>query len=221
MKTPSSPPHLRCPGRTDVLAPHPRRRRSRPTGVRRQVAIVGCGPAGCYTAQAILRLAPDARITVFDARPTPFGLVRYGVAADHQGMKNVTKQFERIFASDRVEFVGNTRIGEEIGLAELEQNFDAVVLATGLPEDRPLAVPVTGAARVIGAGQLLRFLNGDPDSLIRTGGPTRLGGEVVVIGAGNVAMDVARLLCKTTTDLTDQTSTTMHATPWRRRTFVI
>jgi len=161
-----------------------------------QIAIVGCGPTGCYTALALLRLVPDVRITVFDARPTPFGLVRFGVAPDHQGMKNVSKQFDRLFASERVDFVGSTVIGRDVPYSALEANFDVVVLATGLAEDRSLEVPVDPRARVIGAGQLLRLLNSDPDSILRASGLAPLGTDVLVFGTGNVAMDVARLLCK-------------------------
>ncbi|KAA0084644.1 hypothetical protein CIW52_11725 [Mycolicibacterium sp. P9-64] len=161
------------------------------------VAIVGCGPSGCYTALALRRLAPEVQIAIFDSRPTPFGLVRYGVAPDHQGMKNVSRQFDRLFASDGVEFVGNTSVGEDLPVAVLEENFDVVVVATGLSADRPLTIPVDPRARVHGAGQLLRFLNGDPDSTLRSAHPrTPLGAEVLIVGAGNVAMDVARLLCK-------------------------
>lgn len=163
-----------------------------------QVAIVGCGPSGCYTALALRRLAPDTHITVFDRRTTPFGLIRYGVAPDHQGMKNVSRQFDRLFASEQVQFVGNTVIGDRLSMAALEANFDVVVAASGLPTDRPLSVPVDPRARVHPAGQLLRFLNGDPDSTLRRDGPPApLGADVLIVGAGNVAMDVARLLCKT------------------------
>src|SRR6478752_4542274 len=115
-----------------------------------EVAIVGCGPTGCYTALALLRLAPDVRITVIDARPTPFGLVRYGVAPDHQGMKNVSRQFDRLFGSGQVDFIGSTRVGVDLQLSALEENFDVVVVATGLPDDRPLAVPVEPEAPVFG-----------------------------------------------------------------------
>ncbi|MCZ1002388.1 FAD-dependent oxidoreductase [Streptomyces mirabilis] len=164
-----------------------------------EVAIIGCGPSGCYTALALRRLAPEVGITVFDGRLTPYGLVRYGIASDHQGMKGVSRQFDRLFASEGVEFVGNTVIGRDIALATLERAFDVVVIATGLSEDRPLEVPTDPQARVYGAGRLLRFLNGDPDSHGRSlGGPDGpLGTDLLVVGAGNVAIDVARLLCKT------------------------
>ncbi|MFI7131364.1 FAD-dependent oxidoreductase [Nonomuraea sp. NPDC050153] len=164
-----------------------------------EVAIIGCGPSGCYTALALRRLAPEVKITVFDGRLTPYGLVRYGVASDHQGTKGVSRQFDRLFDSDGVEFVGNTVIGRDISLKTLEQAFDVVVIATGLSEDRPLQVPIDPEARVYGAGQLLRFLNGDPDSHVRSlaGSHGPLGTDLLLVGAGNVAMDVARLLCKT------------------------
>ncbi|WP_232715935.1 FAD-dependent oxidoreductase [Gordonia metallireducens] len=168
------------------------------------VAIIGAGPSGCYTAIALRRLIPDVEITVFDRRVTPFGLIRYGVAADHQGMKNVARQFERLFTSPGVAFVGNTTIGDDLSLEDLDSAFDAVVIATGLPYDRRMEVPLHPEARVLGAGELLRFLNADPDCVLR--GSTvesfgALGESVVVVGAGNVAMDVARLVCKTDDEL--------------------
>ena len=189
------------------------------------VAIVGCGPSGCYTALALLRAAPDVRITVFDTRPTPFGLLRYGVAPDHQGMKNVSRQFDRLFASDHVEFVGNTIIGQDLSLDVLEENYDVVVLATGLAVDRPLTVPVDPDARVYGAGQLLRYLNGDPDSILRQSTPPSLGEEVLIIGTGNVAMDVARLLCKAddgfrNSDVDDDARDVLHTAGLRHLTLL-
>jgi len=191
-----------------------------------EVAIVGCGPSGCYTALALRRLAPDVHITIFDRRPTPFGLVRYGVAPDHQGMKNVSRQFDRLFASDHVEFVGNTVVGEDVQISALEENFDVVVVATGLPEDRPLAAPVDPQARVLGAGQLLRLLNGDPDSTLRNSDPLApLGTDILIVGAGNVAMDVARLLCKTDegfhgSDVDDEAREALQASALRRLTLL-
>jgi ferredoxin/flavodoxin---NADP+ reductase len=191
-----------------------------------RVAIIGCGPSGCYTALALRRLAPDVHITIFDGRPTPFGLVRYGVAPDHQGMKNVSRQFDRLFASDHVEFVGNTVVGEDVQISALEENFDVVVVATGLPDDRPLAAPVDPQARVLGAGQLLRLLNGDPDSTLRNSEPLApLGTDILIVGAGNVAMDVARLLCKTDeafhgSDVDDEAREALQTSALRRLTLL-
>lgn len=159
------------------------------------VAIVGSGPSGCYTAQFLRKALADAQITVFEALPTPYGLVRYGVAADHQGSKAVTGQFDRIFERMGVTFAGNVRIGQDLAFTDLAAQFDVVVLATGLPADRCLEVPVDPAARVVGAGAIVRALNGHPDHGPEQG-PGPLGEDVVIVGHGNVAMDVARFLAK-------------------------
>ena len=166
-----------------------------------RVAIVGSGPSGCFTAQALLRTFPNARIDVFERLPTPYGLVRYGVAADHQGTKSVARQFERLFQSDTVRFHGNTSVGSEAGadlsLDALRAGFDAVVLATGLHQDVPLAVPGAALPGVVGAGVLTRTLNGHPEHFEAPG----LGGRVVVVGHGNVAMDVVRLIARDADEL--------------------
>ena len=165
------------------------------SGPAARIAIVGAGPAGCFTAQALLRVLPTAQLDVFDRLPVPFGLVRYGVAADHQGTKSVGRQFERLFLHEGVRFRGNARIDEE-GLAGLRESFDAVVLATGLSADAPVSIPGASLPGVVGAGRLTRLLNGHPDEIEMPA----LGERVVVIGHGNVAMDVVRLLAR---DLTD------------------
>ncbi|MDQ0283954.1 oxidoreductase [Rhodococcoides fascians] len=168
-----------------------------------RVAIVGCGPSGCYTTQALLKRIPDAQVTVFDALPTPYGLIRHGIAPDHQGAKAVQKQFDRLFAREHVEFVGNTVIGRDIPLTALLDSFHAVVFATGLARDRTLGVAEEPGTRVVGAGQLLRLLNSDPDSVLREdpSGIAALGDEIALVGTGNVAIDVARLLSKSHSEM--------------------
>ncbi|MEM9344968.1 MAG: FAD-dependent oxidoreductase [Pseudomonadota bacterium] len=156
------------------------------------VAIVGSGPSGCYLAQALRKLLPEAELTVIDRLPVPYGLVRYGVAPDHQGTKAVTRQFARLFERDGVEFIGNVHVGSDVSLAELEEMFDAVVLATGLSADRPLAA-FEGVGGVYGSGDVTRAWNGHPDDA-KAG--FAFGEAVVVVGNGNVAMDVVRLLAK-------------------------
>lgn len=156
-----------------------------------QIAVVGSGPSGCYLTQALLKAHPDLEVTVFERLPVPFGLVRYGVAADHQGTKAVTRQFERVFDSDRVRFCGNVEIGVDVSLDLLLTAYDAVVLATGLHDDRQLAIPGGALPGVHGAGTVTRALNAHPDATAPT-----LGRSVAVIGAGNVAVDVVRLLTK-------------------------
>lgn len=175
-----------------------------PTAAPLQVAVVGSGPSGCYTAQALIKHFPEAQVAVFDAMPTPFGLIRHGIAADHQGMKGVTRQFERMFTRGSVQFVGNVRVGEDITLEQMVAAFDAVVIATGLPRDRGLTVEGADGPNVHGAGEIVHLLNTHPDAVLRNhprlldGG---LGSNVAIIGSGNVAIDVARLLLKSEEEL--------------------
>ncbi|MGF3057140.1 FAD-dependent oxidoreductase [Microbacterium sp. YY-01] len=156
------------------------------------VAIIGSGPAGCYTAQFLSKLIPEANITVFDRLPVPFGLVRYGVAPDHQGTKAVTRQFDRLFERGGVRFAGNIEVGTDVSIQTVELNFDVVVVATGLDEDRLLGIPGEDHHRVIGAGHIVRMVNGHPDASEEIA----LGNDIVLIGNGNVAVDVMRMLLK-------------------------
>lgn len=158
-----------------------------------KIAIVGSGPSGCYLAQSLLRGAPGAEVTVFDRLASPFGLIRYGVAADHQHTKGITRQFDRLFQSGSVRFAGNVEIGRDLSLDELREGFDAVVLATGLSADRELAIPGSDLTGVIGSGTITRILNAHPDEEARL---PLLGSDPVVIGGGNVAIDILRFLVK-------------------------
>ena len=158
-----------------------------------RIAIVGAGPAGCYTAQALRKQLEDAEITVIERLPVPYGLVRYGVAGDHQGTKAVTRQFARVFERQNVEFLGNVEVGRDVELSDIRETMDAVVLATGLYNDRPLGIDGERLAGVYGAGALTRYWNGHPDD---SGLAPELGRCVAVIGNGNVAMDIVRLLGK-------------------------
>lgn len=156
-----------------------------------RVAIVGSGPAGCYTAQSLLKLLPAAEITIIDKLPVPYGLVRYGVAPDHVGTKAVTAQFDRLFTRSGVRFVGNVEIDLHERLDVLSHHYDAVVLATGLTRDRDLDIPGWQLPGRLGAGELTRAINAHPDAPEAI---PNLGERVTVIGMGNVAIDVARLL---------------------------
>jgi ferredoxin--NADP+ reductase len=159
------------------------------------VAIVGSGPAGCYAAEQLARSAPDAAIDVIDRLPTPYGLVRAGVAPDHQGTKSVERVLERALTRPNVAFFGDVEIGRDLDLAELRRLYDAVILATGAPEDRRLGIPGEELAGVFGSGAFTRWINGHPDAAEL---PVSFAGvrSVVVIGNGNVAIDVARVLAK-------------------------
>ncbi|QYM76904.1 cytochrome P450 [Leucobacter luti] len=155
-----------------------------------RIAIVGSGPAGCFTAQAARRAFPSAPIDVFENLPTPYGLLRSGVAGDHPGTKAVSRQFDRLFTQEGVAFRGNVSLGRDVALPQLRARYDAVVLATGMHADARLDTPGSEYAR--GAGAVTRYLNRHPDEPPQT----PLGEHVAVIGHGNVALDVARLLAQ-------------------------
>ncbi|MBY8917577.1 FAD-dependent oxidoreductase [Nitratireductor sp. L1-7-SE] len=163
----------------------------------RAVAIVGSGPSGCYLAQALLKAAPDLRVDLIDRLPVPYGLVRYGVAADHQGTKGVIRQFERVFERQGAGFVGNVTIGEDVSLEALREAYDAVVLAAGLSADRTLGIAGEDLQGVHRAGQLTRALYEHPDAAPLP----ELDSRVVIMGNGNVAIDILRLLAKTPEEL--------------------
>jgi len=156
-------------------------------------AIIGSGPAGCYVADQLLRLVPDASIDILEKLPVPFGLIRYGVAPDHQSTKAVSRVFERVLARDTVRFFGNIEVGRDVRLAELLELYDAVVLATGSPRDRRLGIPGEGLPGVIGSGSFVNWYNGHPHVSAPAVNNVK---SAVVIGNGNVAIDVARILAK-------------------------
>jgi len=157
------------------------------------IAIVGSGPSACYSAQMLRKHWPDAPIVLIDRLPVPYGLVRYGVAPDHQSTKAVTVQFARLFERDNIRFLGNLEIGTALLLTDLRRAFDVVLLATGLASDRPLAIPGEGLPQVYGAGRLTRHINGHPHEVDFA---LTFGERCVIIGGGNVAIDVLRLLIK-------------------------
>ena len=162
------------------------------------VAIIGSGPAGCYLADHLLRLLPDASIDILERLPVPFGLIRYGVAPDHQNTKAVARVLDRVLARDRISFLGNLEVGRDVRLDELRSLYDVVVLATGASRDRRLGIPGEELPGVMGSGAFTGWYNGYPDC----GAPLVSGVRaVVVIGNGNVAIDVARVLAKSSAEL--------------------
>jgi len=160
------------------------------------VAIIGSGPAGYYTAEACQKASGDAvRVDIIDRLPVPFGLIRSGVAPDHQSIKHVSRRYEAVALTDNVRFVGNVTIGEHVSIEELLTLYDAVVLATGAPADRPLDIPGADLPGVVGSAAFVGWYNGHPDHEALA--PVLDGPGAVVIGNGNVALDVARILAKT------------------------
>jgi len=168
-----------------------------------RVAIVGAGPAGFYAADGLLRAypadGPGLHIDIIDRLPTPFGLVRSGVAPDHQGTKTVVRQFDKILAHPDVRFCGNVEVGSDLKWDELREHYDAVIVATGRVIDRKLGVPGEQLPHVWGSWSFVAWLNGHPD--FRAGPDLAKVKRVAVIGNGNVALDVARLLAKSADEM--------------------
>lgn len=162
----------------------------------RHIAIIGSGPAGYYTAEAAQKQwGDDVRIDVFDMLPVPYGLIRTGVAPDHQSIKGVSKRYEKTALTENVRFVGNIKVGEHISIPELQQLYDAIVIATGAPHDRKLGIEGEDLSNVFGSAAFVGWYNGHPQFAQLD--PDLSGKHAVVIGMGNVALDVARILSKT------------------------
>ncbi|MXO90480.1 FAD-dependent oxidoreductase [Pontixanthobacter aquaemixtae] len=162
----------------------------------RHIAIIGSGPAGYYTAEAAQKQwGDDVRVDIFDMLPVPYGLIRTGVAPDHQSIKGVSRRYEKTALTDNVRFVGNVSVGTDISIAELQELYDAVVLATGAPNDRQLGLPGEDLGHVFGSASFVGWYNGHPQFADLN--PDLSGKNAVVIGMGNVALDVARILAKT------------------------
>src|SRR6476619_514443 len=175
-----------------------------------RVAIVGAGPSGFYAAEHILK-DPDthAQVDLFDRLPTPFGLVRGGVAPDHPKIKSVTRVYEKTAARDGFRFFGNVKIGQDVEVADLERLYHAIVVTVGCETDRQLGVPGEDLPGSHAATAFVGWYNAHPDYADEE---FDLSGErAVVIGNGNVAMDVARMLALTDHELR-QTDTADHAT---------
>ena len=162
----------------------------------RHFAVVGSGPAGFYTAEALERAyGESARIDILDRYPVPYGLIRFGVAPDHQSLKAVAKRYDKVAESAGVDFIGNITIGRDVSVAELLDLYDAVILATGAPHDRKLGIPGEDLPGVVGSAEFVGWYNGHPDFADLD--PPLGGPHAAVIGAGNVALDCARILSKT------------------------
>ncbi|HEV8408464.1 MAG TPA: FAD-dependent oxidoreductase [Sphingomicrobium sp.] len=162
----------------------------------RHFAVVGSGPAGFYTAEALEKAYGDqARIDILDRYPVPYGLIRFGVAPDHQSLKAVSKRYDKVAESPGVDFIGNVTIGRDVSVAELLDIYDGVILATGAPHDRKLGIPGEDLRGVVGSAEFVGWYNGHPEFTDLD--PPLGGSHAVVIGNGNVALDCARILAKT------------------------
>ena len=176
-----------------------------------KVAIVGAGPAGYFAAQALQNLQTDElkfSIDMIERLPTPWGLVRSGVAPDHPKIKTVAKVFEKIAASDGFSLYGNVELGTDVSLDVLKAKYDAVVIATGSATGKKLGIPGEELPGSMSAAEFVPWYNGHPD--FANYAPNLDCDTAVVIGAGNVAMDVARMLALEPSEL-DETDTATHA----------
>jgi ferredoxin--NADP+ reductase len=162
----------------------------------RHFAVVGSGPAGFYTAEALERTFGDkARIDIIDRYPVPYGLIRFGVAPDHQSLKAVSKRYDKVAESPGVDFIGNVTVGRDVSVDELLALYDAVILGIGAPHDRKLGIPGEDLPGVFGSAEFVGWYNGHPEYADLD--PPLNGTHAAVIGNGNVALDCARILTKT------------------------
>ncbi|MBX3016208.1 MAG: FAD-dependent oxidoreductase [Caldilineaceae bacterium] len=178
-----------------------------------RVAIIGAGPSGFYAASSLLQQKTvQLSVDMFERLPTPYGLVRYGVAPDHPKIKSVTKVFERTAADPRFRFFGNITFGKDLTRADLHQSYDQIVYAVGMQSDRQLGIPGEDLAGSYSATEFVAWYNGHPDFAHLTFDLSTK--TAVVVGVGNVAMDVARILAKSvdelrTTDIADYALATL------------
>jgi NADPH-dependent glutamate synthase beta subunit-like oxidoreductase len=162
----------------------------------RHFAIVGSGPAGFYTAEALEKaFGGNARIDIIDRYPVPYGLIRFGVAPDHQSIKAVSKRYDKVVDAPGVDFIGNVTLGRDVSVAEMLDLYDAVILAVGAPHDRALGIPGEDLPGVIGSAAFVGWYNGHPEFADLD--PDLSGRAATIVGAGNVALDCARILSKT------------------------
>lgn len=163
-----------------------------------RVAIVGAGPAGIYAADALMKSDTEVSIDLFERMPAPFGLIRYGVAPDHPRIKGIITALHKVLDKDAVRLLGNIDYGSDITLEDLRRFYDAVIFSTGANADRALDIPGIDLDGSYGAADFVSWYDGHPD-VPRT---WPLDAEkVAVLGVGNVALDIARVLAKTGDEL--------------------
>lgn len=167
-----------------------------------RVGIIGAGPSGFFAADALIKQQDiPVSIDLYDRLPTPFGLVRYGVAPDHQKIKSVTKLYQKTLDHASVRFFGHVTFGQDVFIEDLRRFYDAIIYTVGAPADRALGVPGEALAGSMSATEFVAWYNGHPDYAELT--PNLDIDSVAVIGMGNVAVDVTRILAKTAAELNE------------------
>lgn len=190
------------------------------TSVEKKICIVGGGPAGFYSAQYLAGHLPNCRIDVLEKLPVPFGLVRYGVAPDHPEVKNVINTFTKTARLPNVNFMGNLTLGVDYCLKDLQERYHCVLLTYGAEKDRQLGLPDEDKlSHVISAREFVAFYNGLPGA--ENLQPDLSGGTVSIVGQGNVAIDVARILLSpldalAKTDITERALEALRASRVKR-----
>ena len=163
-----------------------------------RVAIIGAGPAGIYAGNILATQHPDVEIDLFDQLPAPYGLIRYGVAPDHPRIKGIVNSLHEMLNSGKIRFFGNVNFGTDLHLADIRKHYHAVIFATGAIKDAQLNIPGIELDGSYGAADFVSWFDGHPD-VPRTW-PLEAE-QVAVLGNGNVALDVARMLAKHADDL--------------------
>ncbi|XP_069125028.1 NADPH:adrenodoxin oxidoreductase, mitochondrial-like [Argopecten irradians] len=181
---------------------------SAPTSSVPHVCIVGSGPAGFYTAQQLLKGNQNVIVDIYEKLPVPFGLVRFGVAPDHPEVKNVINTFTKTAHSERCSFIGNVEVGRDVTLKQLQTAYSAVVLAYGADDDRTLGIPGEDLDNVVSARSFVGWFNGLPQD--RDLEVDLSAERAIILGHGNVALDVARILL-TPIDILKKTDISQHA----------
>ena len=164
-----------------------------------RVAVVGSGPGGFYAAEALFAGGVPVEVDMFEALPAPFGLVRYGVAPDHPKIKNIISRYEKTAAHPSFAFFGNVEVGRDVAVEEMRRYYDAILFANGAQTDRRLGIPGEDLKGSYTATEFVAWYNGHPDYRDRVFDLSH--DCAVVIGQGNVAVDVARILAKTIDEL--------------------
>jgi ferredoxin/flavodoxin---NADP+ reductase len=187
-----------------------------------RIAVVGSGPAGIYAAEALTRTG-RASVDVIDALPAPYGLVRYGVAPDHPKIRSIIATLHTVLEHPDVRFLGNIHVGTDLTTFDMTQHYDAVLVCTGAALDRRMGIPGEDLPGSVSATDFVAWYNGHPDTAIDRF--TLDAARAVVVGAGNVALDVARILAKPAdelnrTDLPDHVLDTLRRSRIRDITMV-
>src|SRR5436305_3133868 len=182
------------------------------------VAIVGSGPSGFFAAASLLKAADandnlDVAVDMLEMLPTPWGLVRSGVAPDHPKIKSISKQFEKTAEDPRFRFFGNVVVGEHLEASELAEHYDAVIYAVGAQSDRSLNIPGEDLPGSVAAVDFVGWYNAHPN--FEEISPDLSTGRAIVVGNGNVALDVARILVTdpealASTDIADHALESLH-----------